>query len=329
MQQILCFGELLVYWIPRNFQTVGDLHVPLYAQFPGGAPANVAVGCQKLGVPSALVGQVGHDAMGRYLRDCLTTYDVNDQYLLASDHPTAMAFLHLDIKGNRSFSINRNDTADLNYPESELNEDMFNDIGIFHFSSNSLVETALNDCTLQAIKMAKTQQTLVNFDVNLRMMIWQDIRQVKPRVMQALKLVDIAKFKVEEVDYLRGSRTESDFLAELFESGVKVVLITDKEQAVRLHTNNHHQSFMTPKVTNVDPTIATDAFSSGWIVGLIEQSIHNPSQLENACLKITPLIDAVNIAMCSAAYAVTQEGAWNALPTRSDITELLKSVEKI
>ena len=329
MQQILCFGELLVYWIPRNSQTIGDLQIPLYAQFPGGAPANVAVGCQRLGATSALVGQVGHDAIGIYLRDCLEKYHVNTQYLLNSDHPTAMAFLHLDIKGNRSFSCNRTDTADLNYPASELCDEMFNNIGVFHFSSNSLTEQALNDCALQAIKIAQTQQVLVNFDVNLRMMIWPDIKQVKPRVIQALRLADMVKFRAEEVDYLRGSQSESDFLADLFDCGVKVIIITDIEQAVRLVTKNHHQSFMTPKVVAVDNTVVADAFSSGWIVGLIEQGIHNPSQLEKACSKITPLIDAINIAMCCAAYAVSQKGAWNALPKRSDINELLKSIETI
>ena len=329
MQRILCFGELLVYWIPRSFQTIGDLQVPLYAQFPGGAPANVAVGCQRLGVNSALVGQVGHDAVGSYLKDCIKKYHVDTQYLLKSDHSTSMAFVHSDMKGNRSFSFNRDNTADLNYPESELSDEMFNDVGIFHFSSNSLTEQAINDCTLQAIKIAREQQTLINFSVNLRLMIWPEIKQIKPRVMHALTLSDSAKFRVEEVDYLRGSQSEDDFLAELFAAGLKVVVITDVDQAVRLYTKNHHQSFMTPRVTVVDNTAAAEAFISGWLVGLIEQGIHNPSQLDNACAKITPLIDALNMAMCCGAYAITQKGAWSAMPKRNDINELLASIETI
>jgi len=329
MQKILCFGELLVYWIPRSSETIGDLHVPLYAQFPGGAPANVAVGCQCLGIESALVGQIGFDAIGRYLKDCLKKYHVDTQYLLKSDHPTAMAFLHMDIKGNRSFSFNRDDTADLNYPASELCEQMFENVGIFYLNSNTLTEDAIYDCSLQAMKMAQKQLTLTHFDVNLRLMVWQDIQQVKPRIMQTLQFADIAKFRVEEINYLRGLKTEQEFLVELFECGLQVIIITDAEQAMRLYTQSHHQSFMTPKVTVVDNTVAADAFSSGWLSGLIEQGIHNPSQLRNACSKITPLIDAVNIAMCCGAYAVTQKGAWNAFPKRADINDLLHSIEKI
>lgn len=329
MQKILCFGELLVYWIPRGHQTAGDLQVPLYAQFPGGAPANVAVGCQRLGVNSALIGQVGHDAMGRYLKDCMEKYHVDTQYLLRSDYSTLMAFIHLDMKGSRSFSFNRDNTADLNYPASELSDEMFNDVGIFHFSSNSLTEQSINDCTLHAMTIAREQQTLISFSVNLRLMIWPDLKQVKSRVIHALKLSDIAKFRAEEVDYLRGSQSESDFLSELFAAGLKVVLITDGDQAIRLYTRDHHQSFMTPQVTVVDNTVAGESFISGLLASLIEQCVHNPSQLDNACAKITPLIDAVNMAMCCGAYAITHEGAWNAMPTRTDIDELMATIETL
>ncbi len=160
MQKILCFGELLVDWIPHGFQTVGDLQIPLYAQFPGGTPAKVAVACQRLGANSAFVGQVGSDATGRYLKECLTKYHVDTQYLLQSDHPTAMAFIHLDSTGDRSFTFKRDNTADLNYPSANFIADMFNDVGIFHICSNTLTDQAINDCTLQAMKILPAQEFL-------------------------------------------------------------------------------------------------------------------------------------------------------------------------
>lgn len=329
MQKILCFGELLVDWIPHGFQTVGDLQIPLYAQFPGGAPANVAVACQRLGANSAFVGQVGSDATGRYLKDCLNKYHVDTQHLLQSDHPTAMAFIHLDSTGDRSFTFKRDNTADLNYPSSHISPAMFDDVGIFHICSNTLTDQAINDCTLNAMEMAQSQNVLTSFDVNLRLMLWHDLQQVKPRVMQVMQFTDLAKLSIEEVDYLRGAQSETDFLAELFNYGVKVILITDGKQPVRLYTKEHHQSLMTPSVEMVDSTGAGDAFSGGWVYGLIEQGIHNPTQLENSCKKITPLIDAVHLAMCCGAYAVTQKGAWSALPTRNDINTLLSTIEKV
>ena len=329
MQKILCFGELLVDWIPHGSQTVGELQIPLYAQYPGGAPANVAVACQRLGAQSAFIGQVGRDATGRYLKDCLNKYQVNTQYLLQSEHATAMAFVHLDASGDRSFTFKRDNTADLNYPVAQINSDMFEDVGIFHICSNTLTNENINDCTLYAMKTAQTHQVLTSFDVNLRLMLWADLQKVKPRVMQIMQYTDLAKLSIEEIDYLRGTQSEAEFLTELFNYGVKVILITDGKAPVRLYNQDHHQSFMTPAVEMVDSTGAGDAFSGGWIFALIEQGIHNPSQLKNACKKITPLIDAVNLAMCCGAYAVTQKGAWSALPTRNDINTLLATIEKV
>lgn len=329
MQRILCFGELLVDWIPYSVQTIGDLNVPLYAQFPGGAPANVAVASQRLGAPSAFIGQVGSDPIGHYLKDCLSKYHVDTQHLLQSDYPTAMAFIHLDARGDRSFSFKRNNTADLNYPAEQMTETMFKGAGIFHICSNTLTEQAINDCTLQAMQLAQSQQVLTSFDVNLRLMLWQSLQEVRPRVMQIMQFTDLAKLSIEELDYLRGAQSEADFLAELFCHGVKVIVITDGHRPVRLYTPNHHQSFMVPTVEMVDSTGAGDAFSGGWIFGLVEQGIHNPSQLDNACKKLTPLIDAVHIAMCCGAFAVTQKGAWSALPTRNDIETLLATIEKV
>lgn len=329
MQKILCFGELLVDWIPHGFQQVGELNIPLYAQFPGGAPANVAVACQRLGANSAFAGQVGSDAIGRYLKDCLNKYEVDTQYLLQSNHQTAMAFVHLDPTGDRSFTFKRDNTADLNYPLDQFTDEMFEDVGIFHICSNTLTDQAINDCTLHAMKTAQAQQTLTSFDVNLRLMLWHDLKEVKPRVMQIMQFTDLAKLSIEEVNYLRREQSESEFLTELFNYGVNVILITDGKEPVRLYTKDHHQSFMTPDVEMVDSTGAGDAFSGGWIYGLIEQGIHNVSQLEKSVKKITPLIDAVNIAMCCGAYAVTQKGAWSALPKRHDIDALLATIEKV
>lgn len=329
MQKILCFGELLIDWIPHSFQTVGELQIPLYAQFPGGAPANVAVATQRLGADSAFIGQVGFDAPGRYLKNCLAKYNVNTQYLLQSDHATAMAFVHLDAAGDRSFSFKRDNSADLNYPAKQLTKQMFENVGVFHICSNTLTEQAIYDCTLKAVKIAQEEQTLTSFDVNLRLMLWADLQQVKPRVMQIMQHTDLAKLSIEEVDFLRATQSEADFLNLLFELGVKVILITDGKQPVRLYVQDHHQSFMTPTVDMVDSTGAGDAFSAGWIFALVEQGIHNPTQLVNACKKITPLIDAVNLAMCCGAYAVTKKGAWSALPTRADIAPLLATIEKV
>ncbi|HET8726416.1 MAG TPA: PfkB family carbohydrate kinase, partial [Alphaproteobacteria bacterium] len=42
-----------------------------FAKYVGGCPANIAVGCARLGLRSALVTRVGDEHMGRFIREQL------------------------------------------------------------------------------------------------------------------------------------------------------------------------------------------------------------------------------------------------------------------
>ncbi|MEI8640440.1 PfkB family carbohydrate kinase [Pseudoalteromonas sp. Hal099] len=55
MTKLLCLGELLIDMLPQ------DAHNSAYLPIPGGAPANVAVGCAKLGGEAAFCGGKGDD----------------------------------------------------------------------------------------------------------------------------------------------------------------------------------------------------------------------------------------------------------------------------
>jgi fructokinase len=329
MKKIICFGELLVDWLPCGMQTVAKLQIPLYAQYPGGAPANVSVACRRLGGDSYFVGQVGDDPMGNYLKNCLQTYQVNSQYLSQSPHPTAMAFVHLDEKGERSFTFKRHNSADLNYPKENFNAQMFAECGIFHICSNTLTETKINDCSLHAMQTAQQNGVLTSFDVNLRLMLWQNIKEVTPRVMQIMQHSDLVKLSIEELDFLRAEQSEGSFIDSLFALGVQLVLVTDGANPVHFYSRQHQQSIMTLQVTMVDSTGAGDAFTGGLLYSLAAQGISSSKALKNALQSKLPLLNAINIAICCGAYAVTQKGAWSALPTLDDINSLLVTIEKV
>lgn len=64
---VVCLGELLIDFVSaRSGCGLGE--APGFKKAPGGAPANVAVGLRRLGVPSGFVGKVGNDEFGRFLR---------------------------------------------------------------------------------------------------------------------------------------------------------------------------------------------------------------------------------------------------------------------
>lgn len=64
MFDIVALGETLIDFTPDGKNTQGS---QLYAQNPGGAPANVLAMYAKLGGRAAFIGKVGMDAFGSFL----------------------------------------------------------------------------------------------------------------------------------------------------------------------------------------------------------------------------------------------------------------------
>ena len=114
--QVLCFGEIL-------FDCLADqLGVPLnevktWANYPGGAPANVACWLQKLGVPAAFIGRLGTDTAGQGLKTLLRDIGVNVAGLQTDPvRPTRLVYVTRSLDGDRQFAgfgeYNTGDFAD-------------------------------------------------------------------------------------------------------------------------------------------------------------------------------------------------------------------------
>jgi hypothetical protein len=111
--RVVCFGELLVDFVP----TVGGLPVfdePGFKAGAGGAPANVAVGICKLGIPAAFIGKLGDDEFGYALANVLKEHGVETRGVRFDSHAhTGLAFISLRSDGERTFIFYRNPSADM------------------------------------------------------------------------------------------------------------------------------------------------------------------------------------------------------------------------
>ena len=70
---ITTFGEILIDF---TWQGVNEEGQAVFAQNPGGAPANVAVAAAKLGARTAFLGKAGKDMHGEFLKEVLKKENV-------------------------------------------------------------------------------------------------------------------------------------------------------------------------------------------------------------------------------------------------------------
>jgi len=328
VSRLLAFGEVLVDWIPLELQRQGRLEIPIYGQFPGGAPANVAVAVAELGQSAYMLGQVGADPAGDFLRDCLLRQQMNCDYLLRSEqHATPMAFVSLDADGERSFTFQRSDSADLKLKASSFPLSLFQSSGIVHVCSNTLTEAEIAMTTMSLLANARQAGMLVSFDVNLRLPLWQDTSALVKRVMALAGLSDMLKLSQQEWDYLSEQLAVNDLDARLFALGVQVILLTNGGAAVQLLLPKQRISLSPPQVEVVDTTGAGDAFSGAWLAYLLEQQIDDLPALKRALAQPKILQQALAYAVHAGALAVTKAGAWSALPNADELNAFIQAQE--
>ncbi|MCE8034156.1 carbohydrate kinase [Billgrantia tianxiuensis] len=322
MLPVIAFGEALVDMLSSRLGDLAGDAPEIFTPYAGGAPANVAVACARLGVPSRFLGMLGADHFGDFLAAELASHGVDLSGVVRTHEArTALAFVSRDANGERTFDFYRPPAADLLYRLEHLPASVFAEPAIVHFCSNSLTETEIAETTLAMADMAGRAGCLVSVDANLRHNLWPDGRTDIALVTRLIDHADLVKLSTDELDYLRADHPADAWLAERLAAGVKLVVITDGPGEVRAFGVGRELRHMPPAVEAVDTTAGGDAFIGGLLAELAgflgERGAEGNWHQDDAFLQ-----RALGTAANCGAHAVTRPGAYAALPDRNDLTRL-------
>ncbi|MFT5757625.1 MAG: fructokinase [Alteromonadaceae bacterium] len=314
MTPVLCFGEALIDFLNTGKQEDGPLILNNYRQYPGGAPANAAVAVAKLGGKALFAGQVGADPFGDFIEQALMEYGVDTRFLAKhAQAKTALAFVMLDEDGDRSFSFYRQASADVLFSAKQIDDLWFTDQPLFHFCSNTLTDEHITATTKAAVNKAKSHQSIVSFDVNLRHNLWPtgfaDIKLVNELVY----LADIIKFSRDELEYL-SQGNDQGYLQGCLQQGVSLLVITDGEHSIEFFSQVGSAKIAVPSVKAVDTTAGGDAFSGALLFAMSQLT-----EPRSALSSLEILTQLIKFASHCGAHAVTLPGAFPALPHFNDI----------
>ncbi|MFG6157396.1 carbohydrate kinase [Halomonas sp. 1390] len=316
MLPVIAFGEALVDMLSSRLGGAADDAQETFTPYAGGAPANVAVACARLGVPSRFLGMLGDDHFGDFLAEALAAQGVELSGVCRTrEARTALAFVSRDADGERTFDFYRPPAADLLYRLEHLPAGVFAEPAILHLCSNSLTDPEIAETTLAMAEMAARAGCVVSVDANLRHNLWPEGRADTALVTRLLDSADLLKLSREEVDDLRGSHPEDAWLAERLAAGVRLAVITDGGDDVCALGAGLSLAVTPPKVQAVDTTAGGDAFIGGLLAALAEHGFEEGWHRDTARLEAT-----LAFACRCGAHAVTRPGSYVALPTRADLT---------
>lgn len=309
MIDIVSLGEILIDFTPSGHN---DRGIPLFAQNPGGAPANVLAMAAKLGGKAAFIGKVGNDGFGEYLKNILEEHSVDARGLVKDDSiPTTLAFVHLNSEGDRSFTFYRKPGADICLKASEVKKDIIDDCKIFHFGSLSLTDEPCRTATLETIRYAKEQGEMISFDPNYRPGLWESPLCAKEQMLNCIAMADILKVSEEEMELITGEKAPEIGSERLLKMGPKAVFITMGANGAYYRNNACCGAVPAFKVKVVDTTGAGDAFMGAALWRLKEYTIDEVANIE--------LRDIVAFANAAGSLTTTHSGAIPSLPTYEEI----------
>ncbi len=311
--KVVCFGELLIDFVALA-RDVSVGYADRFQKVAGGAPANVAVGLAKLGIPSAFITQLGNDPFGHFLKNTLDDNDVDTTAIAFTDKArTALAFVSVEASGERSFAFYRHPSADMLMTPDSLNHTMIQQATIFHFGSITLIDDPVRATTLAAIDMARQYGATISYDPNLRPALWPSLDAAKTGMLTGLQQATIAKMNEEEVKFLTGKDnlpSDIDMVEaahSLWHADLRLLVITRGPAGCLAITPSAFWSVQGYTVQVEDTIGAGDGFMAGLLAGIATQPA---ASLDSKDL----ILPALQQANAVGALTASRRGAIPALP---------------
>ncbi|MHA1279907.1 MAG: carbohydrate kinase family protein [Candidatus Helarchaeota archaeon] len=307
MKDILAIGAALVDMVALIDKFPGvdeEVFVPKLELMGGGSAANFAIACARLGLKTGFIGKLGNDPFGSKLIRDFEEENIDIQGIVyTSDIPTGVCYAAVDKKGNRilyAFS----GAANVLEPE-DLDEAYLRSFRIIHLASLKNLRPLL-----KAAQLVETHEPRVCLNPGA-LIVDQGFDQVEP----LLNLIDIFIGSQGEVKRLFQTKDLSKGVKKLLQY-VEIAAITQGEDGSLIATADNRIKIPAKNVKVVDTTGAGDAFSAGFLYGLLHYNFDD-MKLE-LCGKLG------NIA---AASCIQQVGARQGLITKKELKTLISELE--
>jgi ribokinase len=300
MLNILVIGSLnadLVVRAPHFPQPGETIRGEDLQVIPGGKGANQAVAAARHGSNVSMLGRVGKDNFGDFLRDNLKSNRVDCQFVQRDDASTGTAIIVVDSNGQNSIVLSAGANGKVTPADVE-------NASFVHHELLLLQLEIPIPTVLSAARRAKENGVRV-------------ILNPAPAQQLPDELIALPDFLIPnetELGLISGMDVKDISSAEeaaqaLLQRGAKNVIVTLGSKGALIVNSSQVTKVDTFKMNVVDTTAAGDAFIGGFATAL----------LQNKSLE-----DSVRYGCASGALATTKFGAQPSLPTKEEVEEIIK-----
>jgi fructokinase len=320
MPDVVCMGELLAEFVATQ-PNVSLASAPGFIKAPGGAPANVAVAAQRLGMSAGFAGKVGDDPFGVYLRQSLEADGVDTTYLLVdSQARTTAVYVAVWEDGHKDLCFYRNPGADMMLRPDEIRPEMLDGVRCFHYGSISFIDEPVASAQRKTIEIAREKGLMISYDPNYRPTLWPSVERAREVIQESFRHCHLAKVSQEEWDVATGCADLDGGIRFVLDQGVELLVVSRGEGGA-LVTNGDYRIELPPfKVNVVETTGAGDGFMAAMITRLLPEREKTGSL---AKVDRGTVLEALRFANAVGALTCTKMGAIPALPRLAEVEAFL------
>lgn len=269
MADVICLGILVADVIARTVDRypgrgeltlVEEMHPSI-----GGCAANTGIGLHKLGVSTGVMGKVGRDGFGDFVRGYLQRSGVASDGVTTDERAyTSATMVMIAADGERSFIHHTG--ANAAFTDDDVNWDLLKDCKMLHIAGHFLMPAFDGEPCARVLKKARelgiTTALDTAWDATDRWM--QTLRPTLPYIDYFVPSYSEARRCVPADK----ANTPQDVAQYFLDQGVGVVALKMGERGSYLRTPSDEYSIAPFCVQAVDATGAGDAFAAGFLAGV-------------------------------------------------------------
>ncbi|MCL2513774.1 MAG: carbohydrate kinase family protein [Oscillospiraceae bacterium] len=273
----------------------------------GGNAMTAAVNCSKLGLSSAMLGKIGGDAFGGFLKGVLSENKVNiDGLAVDKNAQTAASVALVGSDGERTFLHCVG--ADGTFSIDDVNWGIIEKSKLVFLTGSFLMDKFDGAQTVGFLKRCKETGKTTALDV-----CWDSRGRWGELLNHALPYVDIFLPSIDEARKLTGADALDEISERLIGAGVKTAVIKLGKNGCYIRENKNTPGYAVraclEDIKPVDTTGAGDSFCSGFLT---------------AYIKGMDLQDCARFANAAGAISVTRQGATTGIESYNQVYNLMK-----
>ena len=252
----------------------------------GGCAANVAADLARLGVQSGIVGRVGDDVFGRFVRESLQAARVDCSGLEVSADAQTSGTLVVNVRGEDRRFIHTVG-ANAEFTGQGVTRERLQACRVLYLGGYCLAENPDAAAVANMFRMAREANVLTVLDV-----VIPGPGEYWPRLAEVLPFTDVFLPNDDEARAITGLTDPLRQLERFREAGARQAVVTCGGRGAVLSAGEKRLRVGTFPVEFVDGTGSGDAFVAGYIHGLacgetLESCLRFGSALGASCVRST------------------------------------------